>query len=585
MGIIPPALLFSSCLLLLRVALSSPPENPIKCSAENSGCTITNSYGAFPDRSVCRVAHVAYPTTEDEIIAIVANGTAAMRKMKVATRYSHSIPKLACPGDGHGDGLLISTLYLNEVLSVDAAAQTMTVESGVTLKQLIEEAAKAGLALPYSPYWWGLTVGGMLSTGAHGSSLRGRGSGVHDYVVGMRIVSPGSAKEGYAKVRTLNETDEDLKAAKVSLGVLGVISQVTFKLQPMFMRSIVYDQMDDYDLGDRATVFGNLHEFADMTWYPSQRKVLYRKDDRVPTTATGDGLNDFIGFRAQPSLLLGTIRTAEEIQEAKGDAEGKCIDAKLTTSFLHVAGYGLTNNGLLFTGYPIVGYQNHLQASGSCLNCGDDALVTACPWDPRVKGEFFFQTTFAIPLRKLKEFIQDVQQLVALEPKSMCGTELYDGLLMRYVKASTAYLGEQEDALDIDITYYRAKDPLVPRLYEDILEEIEQMGLFKYQGLPHWGKNRNLAFVGAIGKYNKAAEFLKVKERYDPLGLFSNDWTDQVLGLKGNVTIVKGGCALEGLCICSEDVHCAPNKGYFCQPGKIYKDARVCTRINSTQHN
>lgn len=235
--------------------------------------------------------------------------------------------------------------------------------------------------------------------------------------------------------------------------------------------------------------------------------------------------------------------------------------------------------GIAFTRYPVVGYHNRLQASGTCLDSLEDARLTACPWDPRVKGLFFHQTTFSISLPKVKSFILDVQNLVALEPKALCGLDLYNGILMRYVTASSAYLGKQEDALDLDITYYRSKDPLTPRLYQDILEEVEQLAVFKYGALPHWGKNRNVAFQGAINKYKNAGEFLKVKERYDPMGLFSSEWTDQILGLKDGLTIDKEGCALEGLCLCSQDIHCAPKKGYFCRPGRIYKDARVCTRL------
>jgi L-gulonolactone oxidase len=233
----------------------------------------------------------------------------------------------------------------------------------------------------------------------------------------------------------------------------------------------------------------------------------------------------------------------------------------------------------MFTGYPIIGYNNRLQSSGTCLDSPEDALMTACAWDPRIKGEFFHQTAFSIGLSEAKSFIQDVQKLIELEPKAMCGVELYNGILMRYVKASSAYLGKQEDAVDFDITYYRSKDPMTPRLYEDVVEEIEQLALFKYAALPHWGKNRNVAFHGAINKYKKAREFLKVREVYDPFGLFSSEWTNQVFGLRNWVTIAMEGCALEGLCICSQDFHCAPSKGYYCRPGKVYRDASVCTSL------
>ncbi|GMY09072.1 probable L-gulonolactone oxidase 6 [Fagus crenata] len=586
----------STCLfLLIFVVCCSPPEDPIKCSSKNTNCTITNSYGVFPDRSICQAAEVVYPSNEEELISIVAEATRNKRKMKVSTRFSHSIPKLVCP-DGQ-DGLLISTNYLNHTLKIDVEAMTMTVESGVTLRQLINEAAKAGLALPYTPYWWGLTIGGLLSTGAHGSTLWSNGSAVHDYLLELRIV------------RRLKDGDKDFNAAKVSLGVLGVISQVTLKLQPLFKRSITYLTKNDSDLGDIVASFGNQHEFADITWYPSQRKAIYRIDDRVSSNTPGNGLYDFTPFRPTASLELGLIRTLEEGQESLSDVGGKCINADIVILTLTTTAYGLTNNGIAFTGYPVIGYHNHLQASGTCLDSLDNALITACAWDPRAKGEFFHQTTFSVSLSMAKNFIQDVQKLIEFEPKAMCGVELYNGILMRYVKASSAYLGKQEDAVDFDITYYRSKDPMTPRLYEDILEEVEQLALYKYGALPHWGKNRNVAFDGVIKKYKNGREFLKVKELYDPFGLFSSEWTDQVLGLKNSVSmdkevydplalfssewtgqvlglknsvsVDKEGCALEGLCICSQDFHCAPTKGYYCRPGKVYKDARVCTHVTS----
>jgi len=362
-------------------ASSSPPDDPVNCEFGNTMCTVTNSYGAFPDRSICKAAKVEYPRTEAELVSIVAAATRAGQKMRVVTRYSHSFPKLVCT-DGK-DGTLISTKFLNHVVTTNPEAKTLTVESGVTLRQLIEEAAKFDLALPYAPYWWGLTVGGMMGTGAHGSSLWGKGSAVHDYVTEIRLVSPGLASDGYVKVQVLSETidPEEFRAAKVSLGVLGVISQVTFELQPMFKRSLNYVMRNDSDFGDQAVSFGERHEFADFLWLPSQGKVVYRMDGRVPLNTSGDGLFEFFPFRSQLSLVLAIDRSlgkslflkiintnifdlhsynvsyiytfaschAEESEESLEDANMKCVRAKLVSSSMFLMSYGVTNNGISFT--------------------------------------------------------------------------------------------------------------------------------------------------------------------------------------------------------------------------------------------
>ncbi|GLJ38527.1 hypothetical protein SUGI_0785140 [Cryptomeria japonica] len=216
-------LLFLLLLINSNGVCCSPPAPPVKC--DTAGCTVSNAYGIFPDRSTCRAAAAVFPSSEEELLAAVAAGSRNKQKMRVVTRWSHSIPKLVCPGGE--EGLIISTQELKRVVSVDEEFMRMSVESGAALGDIISAAAEYKLAFPQTPYWKGLTIGGILCKGAHGSSVFGKGSAVHEYVVGMRLVVP--LRGGNASVVTLNSSHADLDAAKLSLGLLGVISQVHLK--------------------------------------------------------------------------------------------------------------------------------------------------------------------------------------------------------------------------------------------------------------------------------------------------------------------------------------------------------------------
>ncbi|CAO2142713.1 unnamed protein product [Urochloa humidicola] len=564
-------------LLLIHVSFSgsgaSPPPSPVSCTHGTSECTVTNAYGSFPDRTICRAANATFPETEEELVAAVAAAAAAKQKVKVATKYSHSLPKLACPG-GH-DGTIISTERLNRTVRVDKAKGLLMVESGMLLRDLIRVAGDAGLSLPHSPYFYGVTIGGLLATGAHGSSLWGKGGAVHEYVVGLRIVTPAPASQGFAVVRELGADDPDIDAAKVSLGVLGIISQVTLELQPRFKRAVSFMTREDSDIAEKIAVWGGLHEFGDVSWLPWQGKAVYREDDRVDVSTPGNGLNDCSIFQAQRTLELVTARAQEEQQEKGTDDTAQCIPAA-NTSF-EVLADGFTNDGVSFTGFPVVGFQDRIQAFGSCLDSPEDGLQSVCAWDTRIRGPFMYDTGISVPLSKAPAFVADLLRLRDLHPSATCGVDASRGVVMRYIKASSAYLGKAEDSLDLDFFYYRSYEEGTPRAHAGFYDELEQMALRKYGGVPHWGKNRDFAFDGAIARYPKAAEFLKVKERYDPDGIFSSEWSDKVLGIRGSPSVVRPGCAIEGLCVCSDDSHCAPQKRYFCRPGKVYTEARVCT--------
>ncbi|XP_028754727.1 L-gulonolactone oxidase 3 [Neltuma alba] len=296
--------LFSLILTLLSLSHALTPSSPLHC--DQHGCTILNSYGAWPDRASCHALNVTYPTTEQELRLAVAYANRNNLKVKVVTKFSHTIPKLACPSADNT--LLISTEKYSSGIEIDAADLVVTADSGVPLRDLIDRVEENGFSLVAAPYWEGVTVAGLITTGAHGSSWWGNGGAVHDHVIGISIVVPASKSEGYAKILTLERHDPLLNAAKLSLGMLGAISKVKLSIEHRFKRRITYNFTDDANMEDGYMEHANKYEFADITWYPSKHTAVYRYDSRVPLNVSGDGVYDFIGFQPNSMLVSKSIR-------------------------------------------------------------------------------------------------------------------------------------------------------------------------------------------------------------------------------------------------------------------------------------
>ena len=257
--------------------------------------------------------------------------------------------------------------------------------------------------------------------------------------------------------------------------------------------------------------------------------------------------------------------------------EGVCTTAALEVASKRIAAFGLKNKWEIFLGYPVVGHQGKMQTSGSCAHSSPSDFINACAWDPRFRGLFFFESTAIFSASKFRDFIVDVKKLRDLRINDFCGVDTYNGFLIRFVRASKAYLGQPEDSVVVDFNYFRADEPTTPRLNQDVWEEVEQMAFFKFGARPHWAKNRKVAFLGVQKKYPKFGEFMAVKRKLDPEEIFSSEWSDEILfGVDVEVRRSEDGCAMEGLCVCSEDRHCNPSNGYLCKAGHVYKEARVC---------
>ncbi|MED6212677.1 L-gulonolactone oxidase 3 [Stylosanthes scabra] len=552
------------------------PQSPLQCNQAH--CTLYNTYGRWGDRKDCYALNATSPETEEELLAAVSFAVKHNLKAKVVTRFSHSMPKLACPDQALQSSFFISTERYNRRIQIDAANAVVTADAGVSLRQLIDAVDAAGFSLVVSPYWEGITIGGLISTGAHGSSWWGKGGSVHDHVVGLTIVVPASQSEGFAKILRLEPQDSLFNAAKLSLGVLGAISKVKLRVEPSFKRSITYNFTSDVRLEDLYGEHAKKYEFADITWYPSQHTAVYRYDSRVPLNTSGNGVFDFIGFQDTSTLIAESVRATETDNEKTISMHGKCLSAATTLEYRKMIANGLKNDGISFLGYPVIGHQSKMQASGSCLN--SPVPTNSCPWDPRIKGLFFFETTSILPALVFRDFALDLKKLRDLNPEHFCGADNYNGIFLRYIKASDAYLGQSENSVVVDFNYYRADDESSPRLNQDIWEELEQMLFFKYGGKPHWGKNRNIAFLGVDKKFPNYNKFIDAKQQLDPQNVFSSNWSDEILF--GKELEKSDGCALEGLCICSEHRHCSPQNGYYCSRGLVYEDARVCRYSKTT---
>ncbi|GLJ35327.1 hypothetical protein SUGI_0710680 [Cryptomeria japonica] len=580
-----------SVLLLLlitaQVCWAACPASTVTC-ASRWGCDITNFRGWWQDRKSCRATRVVYPGNENELIRAVADAVKEGRKIKVMSAGSHTFNRFACPGGNVG--VLISTRDYNSRIIVNKKWKTVTVDAGVLLKDMVENLAREGLTIAQSPYWDAVTMAGIISMAVHGSGLWGKGGGVQEYVVGMSIVVPAPSYAGYAKLIRLGQKDEDLKAARISLGVLGAISQITFRVENMFKRSVALQLKSDYGLEYFAVAVARQHEFADVTWYPSLGRVIYRLDDRVSVSVPGDGSNLQILFRPQTVKTIVQSRATEEEIQATKDADKLCQISEQQLKQTIQTGGGFLNDGVNFKGFPVIGYNNNMQSSSGCQtdpkannNTNTCSLTSKdlksndviCGWDSRINGSFIFHTSVAIPLSALPSAITDIKHLRDLNLKAFCGLDFYGGILMRYVAKSDAYLGFKEDTVDIEFFYYRSRQPNAPRWNEDVMEEIEQLLLQKYDGRPHWAKNRVFTFQGAAQRAVNVEKFIEAKLRLDPFGFFSSEWSDAVLGW-GNVLRWRDRCAHDGLCVCRVDRHCSPQLGYFCRSGRLWKNARVC---------
>ena len=132
-----------------------------------------------------------------------------------------------------GDEIVLSLSRLNKIREVDPAGFTITIESGVVLETLQNEAEKVDRLFPLSLGAQGsCQIGGNISTNAGGTAVLAYGN-TRDLVLGLEVVLPtGEIWNGLRTLRKDN-TGYDLKQLFIGgEGTLGVITAAALKLFP-----------------------------------------------------------------------------------------------------------------------------------------------------------------------------------------------------------------------------------------------------------------------------------------------------------------------------------------------------------------
>ncbi|MGW2386380.1 D-arabinono-1,4-lactone oxidase [Streptomyces sp. YU58] len=410
------------------------------------------------------------PASVDELRAVVRQAAEDGLAVK-PVGSGHSFSATAAT-----EGVLIRPDRLTSIRTIDRNAGIVTVEAGTRLSDLNAALAQRGLSLTNMGDIMVQTVAGATSTGTHGT---GRDSAaIAAQIRGLELVTA----DGSLLTCSENENPEVFASARIGLGALGVVTAITFAVEPLFLLTACDEPMTF----DRVTAtFDELHatnEHFEFYWFPHTDNCNTLRNNRTtgPLAPTGR----FRGWFEDEFLSNGVFQAANSL--------GRAVPAAVP-AIARVSSRALSARTYTDIPYKVFTSPRRVKMIEMEYALPREALIDA--------------------LRELKAMV-DRSDLRISFPVEVRTAPADDITLSTASGRESGYIA---------VHTYRG---MPFREYFAAAEHI----FTAYGGRPHWGKlhTRDADYFAAA--YPRFGEFTALRERLDPDRRFGNAYLRQVLG-------------------------------------------------------
>ncbi|MEU6489633.1 D-arabinono-1,4-lactone oxidase [Streptomyces sp. NPDC046984] len=410
------------------------------------------------------------PASVEELSAAVRKAAEDGLRVK-AVGTGHSFTATAAT-----DGVLIRPQLLTGIRRIDREAGTVTVEAGTPLKRLNVALAREGLSLTNMGDIMEQTVSGATSTGTHGT---GRDSAsIAAQIRGLELVTA----DGSVLTCSEKENADVFAAARVGLGALGVITAITFAVEPLFLLTAREEPMPlDRVLAEFDELWTE-NEHFEFYWFPHTGSTNTKRNNR--SAGPPKPVGQLSGWFEDEFLSNGVFQVANWV--------GRAVPAAVP------AIAGVSSRALSARTYTDIAYR-----------------VFTSP--RRVR---FVEMEYAVPREALP---QTLRELKAMVDRSTLRVSFPVEVRTAPADDITLSTASGRDSAYIAVHMFRGTP------YRSYFTAAEQI-FTAHGGRPHWGKVHTLDADYFAEVYPRFGEFTALRDRLDPDRRFGNDYLRRTLG-------------------------------------------------------